>query len=225
MLAETGRSVVQKLLGPVAARLPNLSPNAVTLAALGVALGAGAALALTDQSPYFFLAAAALGTVYGLLDALDGVLARMHGKQSAWGDFLDHSVDRLSALFALGGLTLARHCNDRLGLVLMVGTLFHGFLGTQIQASFRRRVYRGLGIAESIGLVIFYSLTAFAIRELGLPFYFRDPFTGSILSVTDTFILAGLPLIVVGTIQRFAIARDLAREIEAGRPLAEEACR
>jgi hypothetical protein len=33
-----------------------------------------------------------------------------------------------------------------------------------------------------------------------------------VLSVTDTFIIAGLPLVVLGAIQRFRIARELSRE-------------
>jgi phosphatidylglycerophosphate synthase len=214
MLAETGRHAAQRILGPLAARLPHVNPNALTVAGLGVSCVAGVAFALSDRSPIFFLVAAFCGCVYGTLDALDGILARVHGKETAWGDFLDHSLDRLSALVALGGLALSGHSNDRLVLLLMLGTLFHGFLGTQIEASFHRRVYRGLGIAESIALVIVYSVTAFSIRTLGLPFRFREPLTGHVLSVTDTFILASLPLVALGAIQRFRIARDVARQHE-----------
>jgi CDP-diacylglycerol--glycerol-3-phosphate 3-phosphatidyltransferase len=212
MLGETGRTLLQKTLGPIAARMPHVNPNVVTVSAFFLSVLAGGVFALTDRSPLYFLLAAGLGCVYGFLDALDGVLARMHGKETPWGDFLDHSLDRLSALFALGGLTLTRHCNDRLVLLLMIGTLFHGYLGTQIEASFHRRIYRGLGIAESIGLVIVYSITAFAVRAAGLPFYFREPVTGRVLSVTDTFIIATLPLVVLGAIQRFRIAREISRD-------------
>ena len=210
MNADSGRLLVQRALSPLAARLTFVSPNALTWTGLGVAVLGGTSFALSDRSPVFFLTAIALGILYGFLDALDGLVARIHKKESAWGDFLDHTFDRLAAIVAIAGLTLARHCNDRLGLVLMLGTLFHGFLGTQIEASFGRRVYQGVGIAESIALVFFYGITAFAIRVLDLPFYFREPLTGIVLSVTDVFILASFPLMVVGSVQRFLIGHDLA---------------
>lgn len=209
MLAESGRDLVQRALEPIALRLPNVNPNAITAAGLGVAVLSAFSFYMTDRSPLWFLVAAGLAALYGFLDALDGVIARTHGKSTPWGDFLDHSFDRLSALFALGGLTLTRHLDDRLGLLVMLGTLYHGFLGTQMEASFGGRVYRGIGIAEAIALNIVYSLTSFAIHLLGLPFRFQEPFTGAVLSVTDTFAVFCMPLIVIGTIQRFVIASRL----------------
>ena len=192
--------------------MSSVNPNALTTAALLVSVVSGAAFYMTDRSANWFLVASGLAFVYGFLDALDGLIARMHNKTSSWGDFLDHSFDRLSAVFALGGLTLTKHLDDRLGLLLIIGTLYHGFLGTQMEASFGIRVYKGFGIAEALGLNIVYSLTAWTIHALGLPFWFREPLTGHVLSVSDTFAIAAYPLIVIGTLQRFWIARQLARD-------------
>ncbi len=214
MLADSGRDLLTRTLGPIAARFPNLNPNVVTGLGFFVSILGGVAFALTDRHPAFFLVAALLGVLYGFLDALDGVLARLHGKTTMWGDFLDHSLDRLSALVALGGLTLTAHLNDVLGLLLMLGTLYQGFLGTQLSASFGSRVYAGVGIAEGVAFALLYGITAFTFHALGQPFYYIDPLYGYRLSVTDTFALCGLPLIVIGTVQRFAIARALARELE-----------
>ncbi len=217
MLADTGRDLVARVLGPIAARLPGLNPNAVTVAGFCVAILGGAAYWLTDRDPIFFLVAAALAVAYAFLDGFDGVLARVHGKETAWGDFLDHSLDRLSAMVALAGLTATEHFSDRLGLALMLGTLYHGFLGTQMEASFGGRIYRGLGIAEALLLNLLYSVTAYSVHALELPFYFREPLTGTVLSVTDTFAIAFFPLIVIGILQRFWIAHEIARTEEARR--------
>jgi phosphatidylglycerophosphate synthase len=219
MLADTGRDLVARTLGPVAERIPNVHPNAITLAAFTVSIISGFAFYLTDRHPAFFLVTAGLAATYGFLDALDGLVARMHGKATPFGDFLDHALDRLSALIAFGGITLTSHCNDVLGLLIMLGMLYHGFLGTQMEASFGFRVYRGLGIAEAILINIVYSLTCFTILVTGLPFAYDLPILGSTvrLTVTDTFILLALPLIAVGTIQRFLIALDLGRQA-AGSP-------
>jgi phosphatidylglycerophosphate synthase len=211
MLADTGRDLVAQALEPLAARLPNVSPNAVTAAGFVVSILGGTAYYFTDRSPTFFLVAAGLAIAYGFLDAFDGVLARVHCKESPWGDFLDHALDRLSAMVALAGLTLTEHLDDRLGLLLMLGTLYHGFLGTQLEASFGGRVYRGLGIAEALLFNLVYNVTAYAIAVYGLPFWYREPWTGRVLSVSDTFALACFPLLAIGICQRFWIARELAR--------------
>jgi archaetidylinositol phosphate synthase len=216
MLAEAGRGLLARTIAPLAARFPHVNPNHLTLLGLVISCMAGYAFYLTDRHPVFFLVAAGLGVVFGIVDALDGAIARAHGKTSAWGDFLDHTCDRAAALIALGGLALSQHVNRTLILVLMLGTLWHGYLGTQMQASFGRRFYRGVGIAESILFAIVYSLTAYAVQAAGWPFYFhlREPLTGADLrvSVSDCFAIMALPLIAIGTVQRFLLGRALARE-------------
>jgi len=217
MLAEVGREFVNRALSPIAARLPGLHPNVLTACGLFASVLAGIAFYLTDRHPGFFLVAGLLGVVYGLLDALDGVVARMHGKATAFGDFFDHSFDRLSALCALGGLAAARHTDDRLILLLMLGTLWHAYLGTQLQASFGSRVYQGIGIAESIVVALAYCVTAFTVELLGLPFHVTEPLTGATLSVSDIFALLSIPLVLVASVQRFVIAHALGRERDGAR--------
>lgn len=212
MIADAGRDLVTRLLAPIAARLPNVNPNHLTAAGFGVSCAGGVAFAQTDGHPAWFLVAAGLGAVFAAIDALDGAIARAHGKESAWGDFLDHTSDRLAALVALGGLACTAHANRTLALLVMIGTLWHAYLGTQMHASFGARVYRGVGIAESLAFALVYTLTAFTIRATGLPFHFHEPLTGARLSVTDAFALVALPLIVIGTIQRLRICRVLSRE-------------
>lgn len=215
MLAGAARGFLQRALAPLVARLSRVHPNTMTATGLGLAALAGLALSRTDGDPAWFLAAAALCLAYALADALDGALARAQGIASPLGDFLDHTSDRLAALLALGGLALAEHASDRLLLALMVATLWHGYLGTQIEASFGRRSYGGVGVAESLLAGLVYTLTAWWIRASGLPFTFREPLTGTVLTVTDAFAIAALPLVVMATLQRLAIARALAREAEA----------
>jgi phosphatidylglycerophosphate synthase len=210
MLAEAARGLLQRVLGPLAARLPHLDPNTLTLFGLCIAVGAGWALSKTDEAPAYFLVAAGLSAVYGLVDAFDGVLARTQGKVTPLGDFLDHTFDRLSALSALGGLALAHHTNDVLVLVLMLATLWHGFLGTQLEASFGRRLYAGVGIGEALVLGFGFCLFSFWLLETGRPYWFTV--CGLTLSVSDAFALAGLPVVALGTVQRFLLARRLARE-------------
>src|SRR5438105_647951 len=122
MFADAGRGLLNRLLGPVALRMPHVSPNTLTAAGLGVAALAGLCFYLAGSHPICFLLAALLGLAYGLFDALDGIVARTHGKETAFGDFLDHTFDRLAAMIALTGLALSGHANPTLVLILMLGT-------------------------------------------------------------------------------------------------------
>jgi CDP-diacylglycerol---glycerol-3-phosphate 3-phosphatidyltransferase len=74
-----------------------LSANAVTVA--GVLVQAGAAIAILDGR---LLLAGLVSIVSGLLDAVDGAIAKAQGKATKFGALLDSTTDRLSdALFFL----------------------------------------------------------------------------------------------------------------------------
>jgi CDP-diacylglycerol--glycerol-3-phosphate 3-phosphatidyltransferase len=78
-----------------------LSPDAMTmLGLLGSALGA-VLLALGAVGPGGWVILAS-----GLTDALDGTMARLRGKATRFGAFLDSSMDRYSELLIFGGLAV-----------------------------------------------------------------------------------------------------------------------
>jgi CDP-diacylglycerol--glycerol-3-phosphate 3-phosphatidyltransferase len=82
-----------------------VSPDAVTLLGLGVAVGAALLAAQGGRWP---VAAAVLVASTGVLDGLDGAVAVLSGRTSRWGAVLDAVVDRLAevsylvALWTLG---------------------------------------------------------------------------------------------------------------------------
>jgi CDP-diacylglycerol--glycerol-3-phosphate 3-phosphatidyltransferase/CDP-diacylglycerol--inositol 3-phosphatidyltransferase len=93
-----------RLISPVARLFLRLgiSPDAVTVVGtLGVAFGA----------LFFFprgqlLAGVLVITAFVFSDLLDGHMARLSGKSSAWGAFLDSTLDRLGDAAVFGGLVL-----------------------------------------------------------------------------------------------------------------------
>src|SRR3990167_6689548 len=107
-----------------------LSPNQLTLAGLAVNFLAGWAY----SGGLFFLGgmlvlAAAMG------DLLDGPLARLTGKTSKFGAFLDSTVDRYSDFFIFGGLTLHfAKTNEPLMLILTLGILLGSFVTSYAKA-------------------------------------------------------------------------------------------
>jgi phosphatidylglycerophosphate synthase len=93
----------------VALRVP---PNALTL--LSVASAAGAAWLTSERA---WLAALGVAAATGLLDMLDGAVARARNRVTSFGGFLDSVADRVVDLFLLFGFGLA--LDDRWGWILV----------------------------------------------------------------------------------------------------------
>jgi CDP-diacylglycerol--glycerol-3-phosphate 3-phosphatidyltransferase len=91
------------ILEPVARLLVflGITPNQVSWASLGFGFLAGACLAVGR-----FGFGAVFATISGLLDSLDGMVARISGVASDAGEVLDAAVDRYVEFFFLSGLII-----------------------------------------------------------------------------------------------------------------------
>ncbi len=78
-----------------------ISPNKISWASLGFGFLAGAFLAVGH-----FGFGAICGVISGLLDSLDGMVARISGVASDAGEVLDAAVDRYAEFFFLSGLVI-----------------------------------------------------------------------------------------------------------------------
>ncbi len=139
------RSISNRAIAPfvsIADRL-GLSPNAVTIGSMGIAVAAGLALAIAGDDSLWYLVGGTLVLGNGFLDVLDGALARRTDSATPEGDFLDHVVDRYADVVILGGLVTGVGRYD-LGIVAIAGVLLNAYLGTQAQAVGLGRMYVGL---------------------------------------------------------------------------------
>jgi archaetidylinositol phosphate synthase len=185
---------------PVARRCP-LSPNAITLLALVLNVVA-AALLYKRQ----FLVAIVLLGVGGLLDAFDGIVARVQGKTSTYGDFLDHFADRVSDTLLVTGWLLGSGVRVELTLAALIAVMLNGYIGTQIEATWRERNYESVGRAEFVIGMVLYPLASFMLLRNGL--------TGPVLAgltIAELMTVALIFLALFGIAQRFALAARLAR--------------
>jgi phosphatidylglycerophosphate synthase len=83
------RRLKDRWLAPLAAMLgPRVPPDAVTVLAFLAGVGCAVAAVLDDLRP-----ALALWIANRVLDGLDGTLARAHGRESAFGAYLDIVLD------------------------------------------------------------------------------------------------------------------------------------
>lgn len=98
------RNLMTTVLTPVARTLlrAGVTPDAVTVAGAVVVT----ALALTLLPLGHLLLGGLLIGFFALLDSLDGVLARLSGRTSRWGAFLDSTLDRVSDGAVFAGITL-----------------------------------------------------------------------------------------------------------------------
>jgi choline kinase/phosphoglycolate phosphatase-like HAD superfamily hydrolase/phosphatidylglycerophosphate synthase len=103
--ARVNRVLSQRFATPALLRLPNLTPNQVTLVAFAVAVAA--AVAFTLDAP---AVAALLVWLASVLDGSDGEVARLTYRSSRFGGFLDAALDRAadSLLFSGAAIYLAR---------------------------------------------------------------------------------------------------------------------
>ena len=121
-----------------------LTPNALTLLGLAASLAAAFCYLNWRIGDALLPAAAALVLISGLLDALDGVLARAVGGASAFGGFLDSVADRYSDAVVLSAVVVAGLCDPVWGLAAVVGSIMVSYARARAEAA-------GVGMA-SVGL-------------------------------------------------------------------------
>jgi archaetidylinositol phosphate synthase len=145
MSIDSLRPLANRLVDPLVAgaKRVGLTPNAVSLLALLAAGGAGASFYAAREESLLYLLGTALVLLNGVLDVLDGSLARELGTTSQAGDLLDHVLDRYADIALVVGLA-AGVGEYALGLAAVTGVLMTSYLGTQAQAVGVDRVYRGL---------------------------------------------------------------------------------
>ena len=168
MVLDNYREVADVILVPLARRFATVSPNALSAAGLAAAALAGIAFLFRGGWPLVF--GALFAFLNAVFDALDGKVAKMTGKASRRGDFLDHVLDRYADVLILGGITLGPFCSQWpwLGLLAIIGVLLTSYMGTQAQAVGQGRAYGGiLGRADRLVLLFLGGLIQWIVAPSG----------------------------------------------------------
>ncbi|WP_255149755.1 CDP-alcohol phosphatidyltransferase family protein [Halorarius halobius] len=155
MTLDQYRSVADRALDPLvrAAVRVGLTPDAISVVAFGTAAAAGVTYYYAVPGGLLYLLGAVLVFCNGVLDVLDGMVARRTDTASKAGDLLDHVLDRYADIVVIAGLAagVGRYA---LGLAAVTGVLMTSYLGTQAQAVGLDRVYGGLvGRADRLALI------------------------------------------------------------------------
>jgi len=165
-------------MDPAARAFRGVSPNAISAMALVLAGVSGVLIYFSyDQWQVLLPLAGILMLASGFLDGLDGKVARLTGKSSKRGDFIDHVFDRYADILMIGAVAVSAWCNIYLGLLAVVGVMLTSYMGTQAQAVGAGRQYGGiLGRADRMVLMILatfvtWVLMFFDIRSFTIASY------------------------------------------------------
>jgi len=169
MLNRFARAFVAKLFTPLARLLLKLglSPDVVTIVGtIGVCVGA---LGFYPRHEFFW--GSILVSVFALSDTLDGVMARLSGRSSKWGAYLDSTLDRVGDSAVFGGLVLW-YAGDGGTPYLAALALACLILGSVVSYSKARA--EGLGMTANVGIAeradrLVAVLIATGLVGLGVP--------------------------------------------------------
>lgn len=147
MLNKYARAFFSAIFRPLAQLLLRLgiSPDVVTIVGtLGVAFGA-----LFFYPRGDFLIGTLFITVFVFSDMLDGNMARLSGRSSVWGAYLDSTLDRVGDAAIFGGLVLyfAGQGDNFLMACLALACLVLGSV-----VSYAKARAEGLGMQANVGI-------------------------------------------------------------------------
>ena len=195
------RGLMTKVMTPIAARLLRwrITPDAVTITGTVAVVLAALTLFPTGH----LLAGSIVIAVFVLTDSLDGTMARLSGRSSSWGAFLDSTLDRFADAAIFSGLVLwfVGRGDDKLSAGLALACLVLGSI-----VPYARARAEGLGMTAAVGIAeradrLFLVLLATALVGSGLP--------AAVLTITLA-VLAAASFVTI--VQRMVTVR---RQVEA----------
>ncbi len=137
-----------------------ITPNALTIMGLVTSFISALCYVTWRTNRLFLPLAGALILLSGLIDAIDGVLARTTGRVSVFGGFLDSVSDRYSDAVVLSAIVYAGLCHPAWGLAAIVGSLMVSYTRARAEAAGVKMA--AVGFAERAERMVFLALTSMA---------------------------------------------------------------
>jgi len=167
---EKFRETWTKTTEPIVVKMGNLDPSILTWTSLVIAIVAFVLLAeaqFDETGGLMIIGGIVLIIVAGIFDALDGALARHQGTDGPYGDFLDHTIDRVVDVGLLVALGMNAAFVDDMssGSMAALLTLMGSYMGTQAQSVGLGRIYGGFSRADRL-VITMIGLLAAAIQAI-----------------------------------------------------------
>jgi archaetidylinositol phosphate synthase len=192
-MLSTLKPVAEKSLQPVARVLKNVNPNLLTITGLFI--------------PVLFFAAVVNG-MYGwallllvlhAADMLDGMVARAQNRVTAFGGFLDSTIDRFADFTVIAAFAFAGLISWEITAPLLMLTYMISYIRSRTELAANNKLTASVGLIERTErfIFVFVGLALYAIWPI-------TEFWGQNL-VSLTFITLGI-LSLLTVIQRVAFA-------------------
>jgi archaetidylinositol phosphate synthase len=187
------KPISEKALQPIARPLRNVSPNAITL--FGVVFPVIFFVLILHKLYWFALVVFILNAV----DMLDGIIARSQHKVTAFGGFLDSTVDRFADFMTLVVFGFANLVPWGVVLTLVLLTYLISYIRSRTELAAKGTLVANVGIMERTErlVVLFIGLFLYAL----LPRFTVG--TQNILSLTFLLLIA---LSAITVVQRVTFA-------------------
>jgi archaetidylinositol phosphate synthase len=158
MLTKLKEKVQQLLMFEAgAAHKLGLTPNMIT--AIGLVLAFLSAFAYAEWHFHYTVPwlAFILLLISGFCDVLDGVVARVYGKATVFGGFLDSLLDRYADAVVFVGIAIGGACDYRAGLLAIIGSLLVSYSRARAEAAGLKM--ESVGLAERAERMLILLLT------------------------------------------------------------------
>lgn len=150
MLSRSGRPLFQALFGPVARASVKIGITADMVTVVGTILTCAVALWLVPMDQLSYAPWVLFALV--IFDNLDGQIARLTGTQSAWGAFLDSTMDRFAdgAIFLAIAIWAYWHSDPAYASWTMLGSIVALIMGAVVPYAKARA--EAIGCEANIGI-------------------------------------------------------------------------
>ncbi len=150
------RNYVGGMVEPIARLMVRAGFTANMASAVGFMFSLVAAHAILSNSLNL---ASILILISGFFDLIDGAIARVAGRVSKFGSFLDSVIDRYSDATIVISVILSRRCDLAIGLIALVGFLMVSY--ARAKGEMLGVNMAGVGIAERAERLIILAIGAF----------------------------------------------------------------
>jgi len=136
-----------------------LTPNRVSIFGIIFSILSGVVYSQWQINRAFLILAPVLILVSGLFDALDGVIARVHGKATTFGAFFDSMLDRYADAIVLCGIIAGGLSNLTWGLAALVGSVMVSYSRARAEAAGVKM--ESVGLAERAERMVLVGVASF----------------------------------------------------------------
>jgi archaetidylinositol phosphate synthase len=136
-----------------------LSPNHVSILGIAFAVLSAVTYWQWKLNSLLLLLAPILMLASGLLDALDGALARLCGEVTSFGGFFDSLLDRYADAIIICGIILGGLTEVSWGLAALVGSMLVSYARARAEAAGVKM--ESVGLAERAERIVLLALASF----------------------------------------------------------------